>query len=227
MSMFSDARRWFVWPRSSDARGQQYKWVIEPVREGFFARAQEVWRYRRILWFMSAQMVKRRYQGMMLGPLWLFVLPLGPIIVSTFIFGRLLGVGSDGVPYFLFFLTGQASWYVFERSLMMSTRSLDMNRSMLKKVYFPRVIAPISAVGVSVAYFVGFFGLLLMSAIFYLLKDHVWYLRFGPALLLAPLCTILSLVLAIAVGLWTSIWQLRVKEMRYTIRYFTHFWSYL
>jgi lipopolysaccharide transport system permease protein len=224
--MFADVKRWFVWSRPDDA-ARQYKWVVEPVREGFIARAGEFWRYRRILWFLSARTLKGAYQGMSLGIFWLFARPLLPVLISTFIFGRLLGVPSDGLPYFLFFLAGQASWHVFERSLMMTTRSLYQHQGMLKKVYFPRVMAPISSVSIAVAWFGSFMGLLLAGAVYYLWKDGVWYLHMGPQLLFVPLCTALSLLLAIGIGLWTSIWQLRIREMRYTIRYFTRFWSYL
>lgn len=225
--MIAVVRRWLPWMRPQDASDRPYKWVIEPVREGFFARVREFWRYRRILWFLCSRAIKSRYEGMTLGPFWLFARPLLPIIISAFVFGGLLGVPSDGVPYFLFFLTGQAAWHVFDRSLMMVTRGLTINQNILKKVYFPRIMAPISAASIALTYFAAFMGMMIAAAFYYLFKDGIWYLRFGPELLLAPLVTLLSLVLAIGVGLFTSIWQLRFREMRYTIRYFTQFWLYL
>ena len=82
---------------------RQHKWVIEPTRLGFFARAEELWRYRRIIWFFAVQRIKDRYEGTTLGPFWLFARPLMPILISTVVFGRLLSVPSDGVPYFLFY----------------------------------------------------------------------------------------------------------------------------
>ena len=97
---------------------------------------------------------------MALGPVWLFARPLLPIFISSFVFGRLLGVPSDGVPYFLFFLTGQAAWHVFDRSLMMVTRGLSLNQGILKKVYFPRIMCPISAASISLTYFAAFTGML-------------------------------------------------------------------
>ena len=225
--MIAVVRRWLVWTRPQAASDHPYTWVIEPVGEGFFARTKEFWRYRRILWFLCSRALKSRYEGMTLGPFWLFARPLLPIFIATFVFGRLLGVPSDGVPYFLFFLAGQAAWHVFDRSLMMITRGLTLNQGILKKVYFPRIMAPISAASIALTYFAAFMGMLVVAAFYYRLKDGVWYLQAGPALLLAPLCTILSLVLAVGVGLFTSIWQLRFREMRYTIRYFTQFWLYL
>jgi lipopolysaccharide transport system permease protein len=148
-------------------------------------------------------------------------------VISAFIFGRLLQVPSDGLPYLLFFLAGQAIWHVFERSLLMVTRSLYQSQGMLKKVYFPRIMAPFAGLAISVVWFGTFLGLLILTAFYYLFKDGVWYLRFGPQLLVAPLCVAVSLLLSAGVGMFTSVWQLRFREMRYTIRYFTGFWSYL
>jgi len=225
--MFTDVKRWFMWGRTEQSGASQYKWVIEPVGEGFVARVKEFWRYRRILWFLSVQQIKGSYQGYSLGIGWLFLRPLLPILISTFIFGNLLNVPSDGLPYFLFFLAGQASWHVFERSLLMVTRSLYQGQGMLKKVYFPRIMAPISSMAISVVWFGTFTGLLILAAFYYLFKDGVWYLRLGPQLLIAPLCVVASLVLSLGIGLFTSVLQLRFREMRYTLRYFTRFWSYL
>lgn len=225
--MFADVKRWFVWGREEQSASRHYKWVIEPVGEGFVARVQEFWRYRRILWFLSVQQIKGSYQGYTLGIGWLFLRPLLPILISTFIFGNLLNVPSDGLPYFLFFLAGQASWHVFERSLLMVTRSLYQGQGMLKKVYFPRIMAPISSMAIAVVWFGTFTGLLILAAFYYLFKDGIWYISLGPRLLIAPLCVFASLVLSLGIGLFTSVLQLRFREMRYTIRYFTRFWSYL
>jgi lipopolysaccharide transport system permease protein len=224
--MLAEVKRWFVWGRAEQS-ASQYKWVIEPVGEGVAARASEFWRYRRVLWFLSVQNIKESYQGYTLGIGWLFVRPLMPILISTFIFGNLLNVPSDGLPYFLFFLAGQASWTVFERSLLNVTKSLAQGSRMLKKVYFPRLMAPISSMSISVVWFGIFTGLLILACVYYFFKDGVWYLRLGPQLLLAPLCVLASLVLSLGIGLFTAVWQLRFRETRYSIRYFTRFWSYL
>jgi lipopolysaccharide transport system permease protein len=201
--------------------------VIEPSREGFVGRVQEFWRYRRVLWFLSGQQIKGAYQGYAMGIGWLFFRPLMPILISTFIFGKLLNVPSDGLPYFLFFLAGQASFHVFERSLMMVTRSLYQNQGMLTKVYFPRIMAVVASMGISLVWCGAFMGLLILATFYFLFKDGVWYIKMGPQLLVAPLVIVASLVLAVGIGLFTSVLQLRFREMRYTIRYFARFWSYL
>src|SRR6267143_2005532 len=147
---------------TEDRDWRSRKWVIEPTRLGFRSRVEEIWRYRRILWFFAAQRVKDRYEGMTLGPFWLLARPLMPIIVGTLVFGSLLAVPSDGVPYFLFFLAGTSCWRIFERSMLWVTRSLEHARGLIKKVYFPRLIAPIASVAPALTEFLVLFTLLVL-----------------------------------------------------------------
>ncbi len=109
-------------------------WTIEPVRPGVSASVRELWAYRRLSQFFAVEAIKGLYEGTGLGIFWLFARPLLPILISTFIFGGLLGAQSDGLPYFLFNLTTTSVWMLFERSLLWATRSLDMQSSMLKKL---------------------------------------------------------------------------------------------
>ena len=154
-------------PADDDARDNEeadernwrrHKWVIEPTRMGFFARLEEVWRYRRILVFFAGQRVKDRYEGMTLGPFWLFARPLMPIFISTVVFGRLLNVPSEGIPYFLFYLAGSSCWRIFERSMRFVTLSLESAKGLIKKVYFPRIIAPIAAMAPALTEFLILFS---------------------------------------------------------------------
>jgi len=203
------------------------KWVIEPARVGLIARAEELWRYRRILWFFASRRIKERYEDMTLGKFWLFAQPLAPILISTAIFGKMLQVPSDGVPYFLFFLAGNSCWRIFERGVMRVTRSLDQNRGLIKKVYFPRLIAPISAVAPSVTEFGVLFTLLVVTCIYYFVKDGVFYLRLGPQMLVGLFAIVMAAFLAISVGLWTTVMQTRHKDVQYSIRYFMQLWHYV
>jgi lipopolysaccharide transport system permease protein len=206
---------------------RQHKWVIEPTRLGFFARAEELWRYRRIIWFFAVQRIKDRYEGTTLGPFWLFARPLMPIFISTVVFGRLLSVPSDGVPYFLFFLAGSSCWRIFERSTLWTTQSLESAKGLIKKVYFPRIIAPIASVAPAVTEFAIMFALLVISCLVYWFKDGVMYLRVGGGLLVGVLAVVLTCFFAIAVGLWTSVLQVRHKDVQYSVRYMTQFWNYV
>jgi len=203
------------------------KWVIEPARVGLIARAEELWRYRRILWFFASRRISERYEDATLGRFWMFAQPLAPILISTLIFGSMLQVPSEGVPYFLFFLAGMSCWRIFERGVLRVTRSLDQNRGLIKKVYFPRLIAPISSAAPALAEFGVFFALLVVTCIYYFVKDGVFYLRLGPQLLVGVLAVAMAAFLSISVGLWTSVMQVRHKDVQFSIRYFMQLWHYV
>src|SRR5688500_19780631 len=97
-------RRWRPMSPSFEAAAPPpAAWPIEPQRSGTAARTVELWRYRRLLWFLAVRGVKESYEGMSLGIFWLFARPLLPILVGGFVFGALRAVKSDGVPYTLFF----------------------------------------------------------------------------------------------------------------------------
>ena len=203
------------------------KWVIEPARVGLIARAEELWRYRRILWFFASRRVKERYEDKTLGKFWMFAQPLAPILISTVIFGSMLQVPSDGVPYFLFFLAGMSCWRIFERGVIRVTRSLEQDRALIKKVYFPRLIAPISSIAPSLTEFGVLFALLILTCVYYYVKDGVFYLRLGPQILVAFAAVVMAAFMAISVGLWTSVMQVRHKDVQYSIRYFMQLWFYV
>jgi lipopolysaccharide transport system permease protein len=213
-------------PAAGSAPVERDKWVIDATRMGIRERLHEFWRYRRVLAYFSMRFVKGMYAGTSLGVFWLFARPLLPIVISAFIFGKLLQIGSGGVPYFLFFLTGQVTWMLFERGLLFVTRSFDSSRSLIKKVYFPRLIAPFSSVLPALVHFAIYMGLLLGAVTYYYFQDGVWYLQFGPRLLLGFVAVLLAVLFAIAVGLWTSVWQAKFSDTRMTLRYVTRFWFY-
>ena len=202
------------------------KWTIEPVRVGLAARVREFWRYRRILWFFASRRIKERYESTTLGMFWLFARPLLPIVLSSAIFGLMLGIKSDGVPYFLFFLTGSSCWRLFERSVIAATRSLEQNRGLIKKVYFPRLVAPIASVAPSFIEFAIMVGLTLVVGGFYYYRDGDSHLRMGFLVLLAPVAAGLAILLALAVGFWTSVFQVRHRDVQLSLRYVLQFWLY-
>jgi len=202
-------------------------WVVDGSHQNIQERLLEFWRYRRIALFFSKKFIQGLYQGMRLGIFWLFARPLMPIVISVFIFGGLLGVPSEGLPYFLFFLTGSVTWLLFERSLLFVTRSLDMSKGLMKRVYFPRLIVPFCAVSPAIVYFLVYMGLFVAALVYYLVADGEWYLVFGPRLFMAVVAVFMAVWLSIAVGLWTTVWMTHFREIRITIRYVSRFWFYL
>jgi lipopolysaccharide transport system permease protein len=196
------------------------EWVIQPKSDSIFARIAEVWPYRRLLGYFATRSLQKLYKRSSLGWIWMMVRTCAPIGLNSLIFGGLLNVqATGGTPYSLFLLCGQTTWIIFDHSLLFITRSLEWNRKLISKVYFPRLILPMAAVSPSIL-FISILTIVLVGADLYLrYRSGIWYISLEPRLLLAPVAVLISLVFAIAVGFWTSVLQVRYRDIRFGIRY--------
>jgi lipopolysaccharide transport system permease protein len=204
-------------------------WVIEPRQHSAFARLRELWSYRYLWWFFASATVTSLYRRSALGWLWLLLRVMGPIGLNALLFGDMLNQAEkvDGPPYFLFFLCGMAAWMLFERSLFFITRSVERNRKLVTRVYFPRLILPVAAIAPGLVYVGVLLIVLVMTVVYYHQRDGVWYVSLHPRLLVSLAAIVLSLLFAIAVGLWTSVLQARYRDVRYALRYVMPFWFLL
>ena len=163
----------------SDAAG----WVIAAdTREGFGARLREIWHYRRILWFFSVKSLKSLYAKTQLGVPWLFIRTLLPLVVGSFVFGRFMNVPSGGVPYFIFFATGQLAWNCFDGPLIRASRGIDANRQLLTKLYIPRVILPLAQMTAGLIEPAIITLVLVGAVVYYRADDGIWYVQAEPRL---------------------------------------------
>jgi lipopolysaccharide transport system permease protein len=201
-------------------------WLIEPRQHGVVDRVRELWRYRYLWWYFASDALKAMYRRTKLGWLWLVVRVTAPVGITALIFGGLLGVSSNGPPYFLFFSCGMTTWILFERSLLVVTRSLERNRKLITKVYFPRLILPLSSVAPGLLYLAILLIVIVITVLYYRRQDGLWYITLRPELLVAVAAVLLTLVFTVSVGLWTSVLQARYPDVRQGIRYFMPFWMY-
>jgi lipopolysaccharide transport system permease protein len=201
-------------------------WVVEPRQHGVLERTRELWEYRRLWWYFAAETVTSLYRRTPLGWVWMLMRVAGPIGISAIIFGGVLDVASGAVPYFLFFLCGTTTWMLFERSLLVVTRSLEQNRRLITKIYFPRLILPTSAIAVASIYLTLLLIVMVGTTVYFHQRVGIWYIRLRPELLVSAGAVLVSLLFAVAVGLWTSVLQVRYRDVRYGLRYFMPFWFY-
>jgi lipopolysaccharide transport system permease protein len=204
-------------------------WVIEPRQHGSFARLRELWSYRYLWWYFASVTVAALYRRSALGWVWLLMRVVAPIGLNALVFGDMLDQAQkvDRVPYFLFFLCGTITWTLFERSLFFITRSVERNRRLVTRVYFPRLILPVSAIAPGLVYLAVLLVILVATVVVFHQRDGVWYVALQPRLLVSLGAIIASLLFAIAVGLWTSVLQARYRDIRYALRYITPFWFLL
>jgi lipopolysaccharide transport system permease protein len=187
--------------------------VIEPSRGWVAVRLDELWEYRELLYFFAWRDVKVRYKQTLLGASWAVLQPLLTMLIFTIFFGRMAGIGSEGAPYPIFSYAGLLPWTFFAQGLGGSSNSLVGAATLLKKVYFPRLIVPLSAVLSGVVDFA--------VAFLVLIGMMVWYgVRPGPEVVLLPLLLLLAAGAALGAGLWLSALNVEYRDVRYVMPFF-------
>jgi lipopolysaccharide transport system permease protein len=202
-------------------------WVIAAdAREGVAGRAREVWQYRRVLVFFWIKAIQSLYAKTRLGMPWLFIRVLVPLAVGSIIFGGVMDVPSGGVPYFIFFTTGQLAWNFFDGPMIRGSRGLEVNRELLKKLYLPRMILPLGQMAAGLVEPAIMALVLACSVVYYRVADLVWYVQPGWGTWRALLAALLILAFAFSASLWTAVWQARARDVRFVLRYVVSFWLY-
>jgi lipopolysaccharide transport system permease protein len=173
----------------------------------------DLWNYRDLLGFLTIRDIKVRYKQTVLGVGWALIQPVITTVIFTFVFGRLAGMSAGGVPYPLLVLAGLLPWQLFSAALTGSSASLISNANLISKVYFPRLIIPLSSLGVALIDF-------LVVLVLYLAMS-LWYGRVPSwhwALL--PLFICAALVLAFGAGLWFTALTVKYRDFRYIVPFF-------
>jgi lipopolysaccharide transport system permease protein len=169
--------------------------------------------------------MRKRYGRTFLGYIWLFLPIVLPLILSSLVFGGILGVKvPGGVPYFLFFTITTAIWTLFAGTAYYSTRSLEITRSQLRKTYIPRLVPWSAAFSLATLNFIIYGIIGTGTVIFYLLTKGTSYLQLRPATLLAPIAVVMMIVFALAVGLWFSPLAPRARDVRRLAGYVLGMW---
>jgi lipopolysaccharide transport system permease protein len=192
---------------------------IGPEGPRLRARLQEVWAYRELLYFLTWRDIKVRYRQTVLGAAWAVLQPVLSVVVFSVFFGALARMPSDGMPYPVFAYCGLLPWQLFAFALSGSANSLVANQHLVSKVYFPRLVVPLSSV---------LAGLLDFAIAFVVLLVLMYYYGIVPtaAIWTLPLFVLLAIGAAIAVGLGLSALNVRFRDVRHTLPFLTQFWMF-
>jgi homopolymeric O-antigen transport system permease protein len=202
--------------RSADMRAI----VIEPPHRGEALELREIWRYRELLYFLTWRDIKVRYKQTVIGAAWAILQPFLTMVVFSVIFGSLIRVPSDGVPYPIFSYAALLPWNFFAAALNRSSNSLVYDANLISKVYFPRLIPPMSAVlSVTLDFAVAF--VILLAMMFY------YGIVPGIAVLALPLFLLLALMTALGCGLWLSALNVKYRDIAYVIPFLAQFWFFV
>lgn len=193
--------------------------IIRPSKGWVPLNLRDLWEYRELLYFLIWRDIKVRYKQTALGAAWAVLQPLLTMIIFSIIFGRLAGIPSDGLPYPVFTFAGLLPWQLFAHALTESGNSLVANQQLITKVYFPRLLIPMSAVLAGLVDFLIAFVVLIGLMLFYGITP-TWAILFLPLFLLFALGT------ALAVGLWLSALNVEYRDVRYTLPFLTQIWFF-
>ena len=200
--------------------------VITPDRGWFELHLDEIWRYRDLLWIFVRRDFTTFYKQTILGPLWFFIQPLISTIVYTIIFSRVAGLPTDEIPPFLFYMSGIIAWNYFSSCLTSTSGTFTANAGLFGKVYFPRIIVPLSTVvsglfrfGVQLIMFFGFYFYYL-----YMGNQHI-----NPSfqtLLLIPIMIIQMAMLGQGIGMIISSLTTKYRDLNYLVSFGTQLMMY-
>lgn len=193
--------------------------VLEPSQGWVSLQLGSLWDYRELFYFLIWRDIKLRYKQTALGIVWAVLQPFMTMILFSIFFGYLAKIPSDGIPYPVFAYTALLPWQLFASSLGAAGNSLVMNQSLITKIYFPRLIVPLSAV---------FVGLVDFAISFVVLLGLMSYYGIYPslAILTVPFFVLLAVSTALAFGLWLSALNVQYRDVQLAIPFLTQLWLF-
>ncbi len=194
--------------------------IIKPVKGWVALNLRDLWIYRELVYFLTWRDLKVRYKQSVLGVLWAIIKPFMTMIVFTIFFGNLAKLPSDGVAYPVWSYTGLLPWEFFAAALSVSARSMLSSGSMVSKIYFPRIIVPLSSV---------FANLVDFLIAFVILIGMMFYYHITPTInmLWLPLFILLAVITALGVGLWFSALLVMYRDVNYLLPFITQLWMFI
>ncbi len=204
---------------------QEYHIHLAPKKGWFDIDLKEVWRYRDLIWLFTKRSFILRYKQTVLGPLWVILQPLLTTLIYTVVFGGIAGIATNGIPRLLFYMGGNAVWSFFAACLNGTAHTFTGNAGVFGKVYFPRLVSPISTVLSSM---VDFFIQLAMFLCFW-----VYYLATGQispnyeGILLLPVILVYLGLLGLGFGIIISSLTTKYRDLVMLVGFGVSLWMYI
>lgn len=204
---------------------QQFATVIEPKQNLLDLKLGEVWRYRDLVMLFVRRTFVSQYKQTILGPAWAVIQPLFTTVIFTVIFGNIAGLAPAGVPSFVFYLCGSVAWTYFSSSLTATASTFTANASVMGKVYFPRLVMPVSTVISNLISFGIQFVFFLVFLVYY------WIAGAGVApnlyILLTPVLIAQMACLGLGFGIIVSALTTKYRDLAMMIAFGVQIWMYL
>ncbi|MBU2525363.1 MAG: ABC transporter permease [Bacteroidetes bacterium] len=210
---------------TSNQAAREWLYEITPKNNLFSLRLAEIWHYRDLLFLFVKRNIVTVYKQTILGPLWFILKPVITSIVQYFVFGRLAGIPSDGLPYFLFALAGNTMWFYFSNCFSAASNVFRANQGLFGKVYFPRVIMPLSVTfsnlvtfGIQLLFFIG--NILYFMYLGSDVKPNVY-------MLLLPVLMLIMALISLGFGMIISAMTSKYRDLSFLVSFGVQLYMYV
>jgi lipopolysaccharide transport system permease protein len=196
------------------------KWteVISPRSNPFDLKLREVWRYKDLLFLFVKRDFKAQYRQTILGPLWHLIQPLFTTLIFFILFNSLAKIPTDGIPAVLFYMSSLTIWNYFASCLISTSNTFVANAGIFGKVYFPRLVLPLSIVMSNMIRFCIQFGLLIILFVYHVITGRIEF-SFGPHLLLIPVIAVVMALLGLGLGIIISSLTTKYRDFSVLIQF--------
>jgi len=206
--------------------GKKWLIVMKPQNGWFDLHLKEVLQYRDLIFLFVKRNFTTMYKQTILGPIWIVLTPLINTIISTFVFGTIAGIPSDGVPYFLFYMCGYMAWAYFANCLTTTSNTFVANASVFGKVYFPRLTVPISVVITNLMNLAIQIVMFFVFWIYY--KVNGVSVTVSPlAIVVVPILVVEMAILGMGVGIIVSSLTTKYRDLNVVIGFGVSLWMYV
>lgn len=202
---------------------EAYKTIIKPSTSLFDLKIKEIWNYRDLLWLLVKRDVVTVYKQTILGPLWYVIQPILTTGMFTFVFGKLAGISTNGLPHVAFYLLGVTVWNYFSECLTKTSNTFVVNQGVFGKVYFPRIIVPASIVISSLGKF--FIQLFMFLLVFLFFWDR-GEIEPNLAVILLPVVIVIMAVTSLGFGMLFSSLTTKYRDLSFLLSFGVQLWMY-
>jgi lipopolysaccharide transport system permease protein len=184
----------------------------------------DLWNYRDLFFLLTKRDFLAAYKQTVLGPIWFFVQPFFASLVFSVVFGMIVRVSTGSLPFLVFFMTGFITWNLFFNCVNQVSQTFLTNRHIFQKIYFPRMIVPLSQITVNFLNFVAQFGVLLLIIGFYDLTGT--HIALSPRMIFIPLILLCLTIFALGLGCLIASWTVRYRDLNILVGYGLQLWMY-
>lgn len=202
---------------------QTWTTVIRPKNKLFDLKLRELWQYRDLIVMFVKRDFKTMYKQTILGPLWIIINPILTTLMQVLVFGNIADISTDGMPQFLFYMAGNTVWLYFSSCLTKTSTTFTANAAVFGKVYFPRLVTPISIVISGLISFGVQFAIFLVTDIYYTVNGMV---HPGLLVLLTPLLVIELALLGMGCGIIISALTTKYRDLAVLVTFGVQLWMY-